>query len=321
MTDTDEKLLTAAKLAEQARGDLDGDPRLLDHAGAVGDAHDRSVLSFLGDVDSFQGSALSTVVESALFTDNVTEALRQGDHATVSQFVGVTEQDLDGSTLTLPLRVLNKLENHDAPAFLAAAGNPNTGKTNLVATLVELRRLDLDRRGYDPLVISNLRSWDLTDRLVTSMHDLAVALLENRMCPKLVVIDEGSTHFDARTYRREIAQQYTPVAKRYAKLHVDTEAVICHTGKDLHPERKALTTLAVWKLSKTEAEFFSEWKREAGAPSGQLFSGAIDSLERAGGYDPDDSAPWDWNLRADLFADDLDWPDLLDRLHDLGPTE
>jgi hypothetical protein len=52
-----------------------------------------------------------------------------------------------------------------------------------------------------------VRSWSLTDRVVTSAHDLAVALLEERDRPKFVMVDEASTHFDARTNRREAARR------------------------------------------------------------------------------------------------------------------
>ena len=98
--------------------------------------------------------------------------------------------------------------NNDAPAFIVGAGNPNTGKTNTMSLLAEIRQYALD----DYLVLSNVRSWELTDITVTSAHDLAVALLEHRDVPKFVMIDEASTHFDARTYRREVATQWTPLA-------------------------------------------------------------------------------------------------------------
>ena len=37
------------------------------------------------------------------------------------------------------------------------------------------------------------------------------------------------------------------------------------------------------------------------------------------GYDPDDAAPWSWNLKADLFVDDPEWSELLDPLLSHGP--
>lgn len=314
MTELDEKLLAAAKLHESAAGDLDGGADLHDHAGQILDVDDQSVMSWLED--SVDAGRLGDLTRRTLNTRESTEAVGSGDPLRLSTFTGITEQDLDASQLRLPLRLLDRMDNHGAPCFITAAGNPNTGKTNTVALFAELRRLDVD----DLLVLSNIRSWEQTDELVTSMHDLAVSLLANRDRPKFVVLDEGSTHMDARTYRREVATQYTPVAKRYAKLNVDVEACIVHTGKDCHPERKALTTTAFYKSAPETAEFFDTWERDSAHPDGRLFGGEVDDLERATGYDPDDAAPWAWDLQPELFTKDLDWSELLDELQDRGPA-
>jgi hypothetical protein len=329
MTDSnvDEHLLTAAKLYEQVRGDMDGDERLLPHTGYVEDAQDRSALSFVETAmqstdrspvgSSFEDTRLGSIVSSKVLTDTATEAVATGNGSVMSHIVGVTEQDLDASALRLPMMLLDEIENNGAPAFVTAAGNPNTGKTNTAILLIELRKLDLD----DLLVLSNVRSWDATDIVVTSAHDLAVQLLEHRDRPKAVLIDEGSTHFDARTNRREVAEQYTPLAKRYAKIDVDLEAVVVHTGKDLHPERKRLNTLALYKASKKSAEFFESWPADSDSPTDRLFGGHIEQMEKAIGYDPDDAAPWTWNLRSGLFEKDLNWAKLAGLLRDKGPKE
>ena len=322
----DEHLLTAAKLYEQVQGELDGDERLLPHTGIVEDRQDRAALSFMEtsmrETDrspvgssTFEGTALGQAISSKVLTDTATEAVAAGNGSAMSHIVGVTEQDLDASALRLPMMLLNQIENNGAPAFVTAAGNPNTGKTNTAILLITLRALDLD----DLLVLSNVRSWEQTDIVVTSAHDLAVQLLEHRDRPKAILIDEGSTHFDARTNRREVAEQYTPLAKRYAKMGVDMEAVVVHTGKDLHPERKRLSTLAMYKAAKKSAEFFETWPADADAPTDRLFGGSLEEIEKATGYDPDDAAPWAWNLRAGLFEKDVEWSDLLDLLRERGP--
>ncbi|MFC6973472.1 hypothetical protein ACFQL1_20495 [Halomicroarcula sp. GCM10025709] len=322
----DEHLLTAAKLYEQVRGEMDGDDRLLPHTGVVEDSRDRTALSFvetaMRETDrspvgnpTFERTRLGDVLSSKFLTDTATEAVAQGNGSVMSHIVGVTEQDLDASALRLPMMLLDEIENNGAPAFVTAAGNPNTGKTNTAILLIQLRALDLD----DLLVLSNVRSWDGTDIVVTSAHDLAVQLLEHRDQPKAILIDEGSTHFDARTNRREVAEQYTPLAKRYAKLGVDMEAVVVHTGKDLHPERKRLSTLALYKAAKKSGEFFETWPADADAPTDRLFGGSLEEIEKAVGYDPDDAAPWAWNLRAGLFEQDVGWNQIHDLLLENGP--
>jgi len=322
----DEHLLTAAKLREQIRGDLETHERHYPHSGIVTDKQDRACLSFVEgtisqgglDVTSFEESELGQAVHGKFTADRTTEAVQHGNGSVMSHLVGVTEQDLDGSSLRLPMMLLDEIENNDAPAFIIGAGNPNTGKTNTMSLLAELRKAQLD----EYMIISNVRSWPLTDEIVTSAYDLAVTLLEHRDTPKFVFIDESSTHFDARTYRREVATQWTPLAKRFAKIGVDACGNVIHTGKDAHPELKRMATLAYFKTEKKIAEFYERWPADGDYPTDQLFGGSIEDLEPTGyEADPNDAAPWAWNLEPDLFSKDLRWPDLLDALRARGPAE
>ena len=209
------------------------------------------------------------------------------------------------------MRINDQLDNHGATAFVVGAGNLNTGKTNTMSLLVEQHDYVLD----DLLVLSNVRSWDRTDHVVTSAHELAVTLLEHRDVPKVIVLDEASTHLDSRTNSREVATQWTPLAKRFSKIGVDTCGVICHTGKDLHPEAKRLATFCFFKTQPDVAEFYDRWPADADFPADRLFGGDIEDLEpTVADYHPDDAAPWEWNLKADLFAKDMEWFELLELL-------
>jgi len=325
---TDDRLLTAAKLYEQVAGRIESHAEHPAHTGLPLSPADSSNLTFVdtalrqADRPGLPTSFGETHLGELLDTHYRTEAARQAietEHATaLSYLVGVTEQDLDASALRLPLQLDEAMTNNDATAFIGGAGNPNTGKTNLVALLAELRSATVD----DLLVISNSRSWPRTDMVVTSAHDLALTCIENRDRPKFVFIDEGSTHFDARTNRREVAVQFTPLAKRFAKLNVDVFGTVGHTGKDLHPELKRLLTLAFFKHSKKEVEFFENWPADSDTPTDRLFGGMVEELEPAlEEPDPNDAAPWAWDLEPDLFSRDVDWDELANLLKTTGPTE
>lgn len=317
MGDSDEHLLTAAKLREQIEGELEGHADHHDHTGIVDDPDHRANLSFLEAATdgSLYDSQVGEQILAKFRADRATKALSESNSTVLSHLVGVTEQDLDGSALRLPLRLVDELENNEAPAFPVVAGNPNTGKTNSMLLLGELRKATVD----DLVVVANFDS-SITDRRVTSAHDLAVTLLELRDRPKFVIIDEGSTHFDARTNRREVATQWTPLAKRFAKIGVDSCGIVVHTGKDLHPEAKRMATLPFYKTEKKIAEFYERWPADSDMPTDRLFGGSIEEIEEAGAdYSPDDAAPWAWDLEPELFAKDLDWSELLAELEKRGP--
>ena len=317
MTDSDERLLTAAKLREQIDGRLDSRADFYTHTGIVDDDGHRSTLSFVesvirdsADHASFAETELGSDVLAAFRSDRATTAVSESNGSVLSHLVGVTEQDLDASAITLSARILEELDRDGALSTILAAGDPNTGKTNTAWLLVELARTLWD----DLLVLSNAAG-SLTDIRVTSMHELTELLIEHRERPKAVLLDECSTHMDARTHSREVATQWTPVAKRMAKLGVDVQLNVVHSGKDYHPEGKRLTTLGVWKSEKAVAEFFSNWAADSDRPSSPIFSGPVGDLEpTAVEYDPDDTAPWSWNLEEELFQEDLTWPGYLDHL-------
>ena len=88
---------------------------------------------------------------------------------------------------------------------------------------------------------------------------------------------------------------------RYAKIGVDLEAV--------------------YKAAKKSPEFFELWPADSDSPTARLFGGSLEEIEKTVGYDPDDAAPWAWNLRAGLFEKDIGWSDLLDLLLKRGPAD
>ena len=317
--------LNASKLLEQATGRLDSNRDLYSHAGLPISDGTASTLSFVesclresgGDLpDRLDHTDLGQLLDGHYRAEAARQAVVEQHSTALSYLVGVTEQDLDASALTLSAQLLERLDNNGALTTILAAGDPNTGKTNTMSVLAELSKARWD----DLVTVSNVSSWELTDEVVTSAYDLAVTLLENRGTPMMVVVDEGSTHFDARTNSYEVASQWSPLCKRMSKLGVEVVGVVGHTGKDLDPELKRLTRLAFYKTEPTEVEFFEGWPADADRPTDRLFGGSLENLEAtAASYDPDDSAPWSWDLEPGLFEKHQDWGRLLDQLKTVGP--
>lgn len=299
--------LNPAKVREVVDGDLaEHNDHLHPHTGHVSTGlADLLSWSIANDPDLANSDTYEEMIGQAA-TRQTTEAVHQGNTSDLAFATGVTEQDLDASQLTLPSRILSRLENNGALATILVAGAPNSGKTNTVWLLVEIASGWWD----DLLVLSNAEA-SIVDIQVTSCHDLAVELLEHRDTPKFVVIDEGSTHFDARTHHHDVATQWSPLLKRMSKLSVEAVAVIGHTGKDVDPEMKRLTNLAIYKTAPEVAEFFAEWDADADFPQDRLFGGSLKQVEATTvEYDPDDPAPWSWNMPSDIFKNASGWEEI-----------
>jgi hypothetical protein len=330
MTDSDEGLLTVAKLREVIRGDLDGGDRLHDHAGVVPDDQDRAALSFvesaIADTDaveanSFARTQLGSELAAKYETDAATRAVANGNGSLAAHLVGITEQDLNASSLTVTAELMQLLDSDGTLTTVLAAGRPNTGKSNTMFLLLgDMARIVFDD---DLLVISNADSWDGSDLTVTSMHDLMLSLVEYRERPKTFVLDEASRHMDARTNSYEVASQWSPAIKSFSKLGVEACGAIGHTGKDVDPEAKRLTNLAFWKDAPEEATFYERWPAESDRPDGELFPGELSEIEPTlTSYDPDDVAPWSWDLDPDVWDYEFDtWSGFRDRLLEIAPEE
>ncbi|NLV06114.1 hypothetical protein GOC83_08230 [Haloarcula rubripromontorii] len=328
MTDSDERLLTAAKLNEVVDGNLDGGESLHEHTGLVADDADRATLSFVSslfdtgaEVDgsqTFGQTALSDVLQSKYRTEAATRAIEDGNGSLASFLVGITEQELDASSLTVTARLMDRLDADGTLTTVLAAGRPNTGKTNTMFLLAS----DMARAVWDDvMVISNSKTWEGADRYVSSMHDLMTLLVENRDVPKTFVLDEASRYMDARVYSREVSTQYAPALKAMSKLGVEVVGAVGHTGKDVVPECKRLTNLAFWKSAPGAVEFYTNWDGDADRPDSPLFDADLTDLEPTlHSYDPDDVASWKWNLNPDVWRGFDDWNHFGDRLKELGPT-
>lgn len=313
---TDEHLLTAAKLREVVRGRLRGERGLHPHAGLVDDELDRSALSFTesayhpADVQiddapaRFEDTELGRAVSSTFLTDAATRAVHEGNSTVMSHIVGVTEQRLEADQFTYLDELVKRVYNDDAPLILIGFGGPNTGKTGHI--LHDWRRAW--RNVYpDGLMVSNSAIEGFDER-ITSLDELVEWCVHNRDRQKFVFVDEGSTIFDARTNSYEVATQFTPFMKRFAKLGIDF-ATAGHSGMDIHPELKRLATTFFLKTDKKTVQFYDDYEDDdLVAP---VFPAPVTGLEKPTGYDPDDWSPLRFDVDPEVFT--LDFDDLLAR--------
>lgn len=317
MTDVDEGMLTAAKLAEQLAGRIDTDRDLVPGAGTM-PPEDVSTAVFLDDLDAelTEDSHLVNLVERNRESRMASEAIRSGNTMLLSNLVGITEQELEADQVSLVATLLEELGATRLTTVLLA-GEPNTGKTNFGWLLSQIAREVFD----DLIVMSNARA-SAVDLRVATAHDLLAKLIEFKDTPKVVLIDEGSRHFDARHKGYEVSAQWTPIHKAMSKLGVKAVIVIGHTGKDVAPEVKRITSLAGWKNEKDVVELYNNWPADDDRPDEPLVAGEVTSLEKSDViYDADDPAPWSWNLDPSVFDGDYSWAEMGELLARVGPAE
>ncbi|MFY4815485.1 hypothetical protein ACOJIV_22720 [Haloarcula sp. AONF1] len=321
MSDLDENLLTAAKLSEQLVGEAEGKFSAHPFSGSLPPGEDLGTLGFLegvaGDAD-LEGTALLDETLKTLQSRAVSEALRDPSPMVMAHYAGINNSSLDGSKMLAHAAVTERIAGDESLTTVTAFGVPNSGKTNTTLLLVQLAAAAYD----DLFFVSNVPNSG-ADAVVYSMYDLMTVLLENRDRPKVVLIDEGSTHFDARTNRREVSAQWSPAVKRFSKIGVKMCAVVGHTGKDIHPEHKRLTNLALYKPAADVAEFYASWDADDDGPSDLLFGGPVDNIEKTTWkYDPDDASPWAWDLPEGVFNTAFEgWDEFADMLADMGRAE
>lgn len=298
MTDSDEKLLTAAKLREQIHGRLDSDIELHPHTGIFTNQEDRKAISFVESAfsepvsskTSFRETKLGKAIYGHFGTETASEALDLGNSQILSNLVSMTEVDIEADEFTYLTEILDRVENNGAPLFLVGFGLPNTGKTGHI--LHDWFRAW--RKTYPDGVLLTNANLPSAHRQFTSLQALVGFCLDNPNTRKFIFIDEGSTHFDARTNSHEVAAQFSPFSKRFAKLSIDF-ATIGHTIKDVHPEVKRQTTTFFHKPGLKQVQFYDDFVEDQ--LTSPVFPEPIEGLEKPTiEYDPDDWSPLHWDL-------------------------
>jgi hypothetical protein len=226
--------------------------------------------------------------------------------------VGVTEKDVEISPAKAFSQIQRSIINDGAPYTAVFFGGMNKGKTSTALLYAELWK-ELAALKYDtrkqPVVISNARSLGIADYCVQSIEAFRSLLFGSNEWfesdgragtppeiaperPKLWIFDECSTHLDARTHSYEVANHYTPLLKRFAKVNLDG-IHIGHSGLDVHKElrRATIITEFIFKTELKTAEVYEDMIEDQGNTLKYELTGVPDTSLS---YDPDDFAPWSW---------------------------
>ncbi|AKH97350.1 hypothetical protein [Halanaeroarchaeum sulfurireducens] len=316
---TEHRAFSSAKLREFVRGDLRSKENadLYPHTGIVepGSAT-ADLLSFVESIYEppseavparFAETKMASVLRQQAATDYVGAQIPDA----TSYAVGVTERDVEVSEAQALAKVARSIVNDGAPYSALIFGGMNTGKTGFAGLWLELWRelvpLKYDTREH--AVVTNMRTLEGADHVVTDIEAFRALVFGDEryvetggvsgkppeIAPETPVwwhFDECSTHLDARTQSHEVATQYLPLVKRFAKVNVDA-IHIGHSGMDIYKDmrRSQLTTEFVFKTGLKTAEVYERMIDDHGEA---LKYTLTEVPETALTYDPDDYSPWSW---------------------------
>lgn len=265
----------------------------------VATERDASMLTWMEQNYTGRGSWSNTEqgqqIVGSVLDRSIRKAAHNGRLELAAYLVGLTEIELTASEFSFSLELLTRIRNNQQPLMLLVLGDPNSGKTGHVFSdwFEAWRALH-----SDGLLVTNA-DVAVADYVIDGLNDLYEFCTEHSDRQKFVFIDEGSTHFDARTNAHVTAAQFTPLAKRFAKLQVDF-ATCGHTTMDIHPELKRLATTIAYKPELKRVQFYDDIDEDE--LLNPVFPDPIDGLDSPRiDYDPDDWAP----LRFDLDSDRL----------------
>lgn len=315
--ETSNQTFSAAKLREFVKGEIKENNDLYQHTGIVSpESKSQEMLSFLEGIydnrrenlpHDLEATKAATTIRRSAASRYVGKSIED----TPSYAVGMTEQEVEIAPAKAFSKIQNSILNNQAPYIGCMFGHPNAGKTNFGLLYLELWKELVDQK-YDsdlkPVIISNARSLK-PKYTVTGIRSLVELVFgseeyfesdgakgtppeidENR--PKFLFFDECSTHLDARKFGYEVANQYLPWVKRFAKVNLDA-LHIGHSGMDIHKDlrRSTISTEFIFKRDLKVADVYSSMDDDQGSDKKYRLE-AIP--ETSIPYDPDDFSPWRW---------------------------
>ena len=309
---------SAAKLREFVLGNVGTNEDLYHHTAIVepGSNADR-LLSYMesiyspGTDDDLPARLRNTRAGSDLRRAAATSHVGRHVEDLPAYASGITDQAVEISAAGAFGQIQRSLVNNHAPYLSVMFGAPNAGKTTLAALYLELW-LELAELKYgvdETVVVSNSETFPYVDHVCQSASKFVRLFFGSDEwfesngnqgdapeihpdTPTFWIFDEASTHLDARTNSYQVAEQYTPYLKRFAKINTDA-IHIGHSGYDIHAElrRDTLMTEFLFKRGKKTADVYASMNEDKGAD----LKYTLEDIPLSGRQpDPDDFAPWSW---------------------------
>ncbi len=263
------------------------------HTGYIGDSDTRDFLNyFSNEWSTIKNDELpENEYESQLFikvirkeaTDLVSEAIDEGNISQMKYVTGYRNKNKDFSGLDLYKKLIKRVSRDGYISYIY--GDLGSGKTDFALLLSELWKIDKDGE-----IGSNIKSFKEKDQEILVFSELSDWLEKNNEA-KLFVFDEASSYAHGYGKQGYNAQNLIHLLKKFRKYNASL-IIIGHTGKDIHPEIRRLSTDVIEKVSKKKAVFYDSIQDGEGRNK-QL---EIEEIPKTSyRYDTKELTKWKWN--------------------------
>lgn len=305
---------TSAELSEVVKGNLKGNSETVPkHTGRVPENH-REFVAYLESMyqheshpdlpPNFEDTNLGSSVMELAESKKVSKAIKDGDISTMKYITGIQEYEnkLNG------LHTLRELKSHmEGGTYIAYTfGFMGNGKTDFVNLFGEIAKKELDytigtnqktlqeKDRYIP-AFGDLKDWISNGHGFSNLEELEDLRQDNKLEPKqrkLMIFDEGSNWasgysndaFDT----QELLGKLVKIFRKVGAILI----IIGHTGKDIHPDIRRLSTHCIHKTGKKTADFYKTVDENG---EGQGLEKSVSGIPPTNfTYDTNEICFWSW---------------------------
>lgn len=309
----------SGEFSEFMKGNLQGDNSLINkHAGYIPHS-DSDMMRLLNRFNaayqtdspnapqSFDKTVVANMFKQSLGTQVANQAVKDGNISQLKYFTGQQYYRQDASAINALIQLRDRM---DTDAYIAYMfGHMGNGKSSFAFLLGELAKREL---GYK--VYSNVKSAyenGHTDgylntygellsvyaggakiKEISDIQDMDIEPLDDDM---LFIFDEGNQKAsgysqDAYETMEKLGKMITLIRKVNGHL-----IIIGHTGKDVHPHIRRLTTDCIHKVSKKSAKFYEDVHNAEGVDLKLEISGIPDTNWE---FETMEVSYWDWSMQT-----------------------
>lgn len=257
---------------------------------------------------SFQKTKAARAVKMSEGTKLATQAVSDGNVSQLKFFTGKQDYSNKANSLHTLLSLREKLAQEAYISYLF--GHMGNGKTDFANLLGEIAKKEL---GYK--IVTNQKTlvenghadeyiWTYggfldvltehieTDIEIDSLQDLARIDKEIEQADILFIFDEASQEASGYSSDAHDAQEKLGKLVKLIRKVGGKMIIIGHTGKDVHPDIRRLTTDCIHKVSKKTAEFYETVKEAEGVDLKETISGIP---ETNWNYETTEVCIWSWS--------------------------